>query len=63
MERERHIIVDYETQDVQIHRCIRDGKRSLEVAIEVLRQIHEDASVKKRNDADIEENSCCACAS
>jgi predicted dehydrogenase len=88
MERERHIIVDYETQDVQIHRCardskgiteiierpvfpkseplklelahfvgcvrekrqplvgIRDGKRALEVAIEVLRQIHEPAGVK-----------------
>jgi predicted dehydrogenase len=84
MERERHITVNYETQDVQIHRCvrdskgvteilerpvfpkseplklelahfigcvrekrqplvgIRDGKRALEVAIEVLRQIHED---------------------
>jgi predicted dehydrogenase len=83
MERERHITVNYETQDVQIHRCvrdnsgvteilerpvfpkseplklelahfiscvrekrqplvgIRDGKRALEVAIEVLRQIHE----------------------
>jgi len=92
MERERHIIVDYETQDVQIHRCvrdnkgvteiierpvfpkseplklelahfvgcvrekrqplvgIRDGKRALEVAIEVLRQIHEDPSVKEASD-------------
>ena len=89
VERERHIIVDYETQDVQIHRCvrdnkgiteiierpvfpkseplklelahfigcvrekrqplvgIRDGKRALEVAIEVLRQIHETASAKE----------------
>jgi len=89
MERERHIIVDYETQDVQIHRCvrdnksvmeiierpifpkneplklelahfvscvrekrqplvgIRDGKRALEVAIEVLRQIHEPAGAKE----------------
>ncbi|MCL2009352.1 MAG: Gfo/Idh/MocA family oxidoreductase [Synergistaceae bacterium] len=88
MERERHIIVDYETQDVQIHRCvrdnkgikeiierpvfpkseplklelahfvgcvrenrqplvgIRDGKRALEVALEVLRQIHDDTSNK-----------------
>jgi predicted dehydrogenase len=85
MERERHITVNYETQDVQIHRSvhdgrgvteilerpvfpkseplklelahfiscvrekrqplvgIRDGKRALEVAIEVLRQIHEEA--------------------
>jgi predicted dehydrogenase len=85
MERERHITVNYETQDVQIHRCvrdnrgvtemlerpvfpkseplklelahfiscvrekrqplvgIRDGKRALEVAIEVLRQINEAA--------------------
>lgn len=84
MERERHITVNYETQDVQIHRCvrdskgvteilerpvfpkseplklelahfigcirekrqplvgIRDGKRALEIAIEVLRQIHEE---------------------
>ena len=79
MERERHITVNYETQDVQISRCvgdseilerpvfpkseplklelahfigcvrekrqplvgIRDGKRALEVAIEVLRQIHQ----------------------
>ncbi|MDR2523816.1 MAG: Gfo/Idh/MocA family oxidoreductase [Synergistaceae bacterium] len=79
MERERHITVNYETQDVQICRCvgdseilerpvfpkseplklelahfigcvrekrqplvgIRDGKRALEVAIEVLRQIHQ----------------------
>lgn len=83
MERERHITVNYETQDVQLHRCvrdgmgvteilerpvfpkseplklelahfiscirekrqplvgIRDGKRALEVAIEVLRQIHD----------------------
>ena len=83
MERERHITVNYETQDVQIHRSvrdgrgvteilerpvfpkseplklelahfigcvrekrqplvgIRDGKRALEVAIEILRQIHE----------------------
>lgn len=83
MEKERHITVNYETQDVQIHRCvrenngvteilerpvfpkseplklelahfigcirekrqplvgIRDGKRALEVAIEVLRQIHD----------------------
>ncbi len=86
MERERHITVNYETQDVQIHRCvrdnnsvteilerpvfpkseplklelahfiscirekrqplvgIRDGKRALEVAIEVLRQIHDDSA-------------------
>ena len=87
MERERHITVNYETQDVQIQRCIRenngtsvteilehpvfpkseplklelahfiscvrekrqplvgirDGKRALEVAVEVLRQIHSDA--------------------
>jgi predicted dehydrogenase len=84
MERERHITVNYETQDVQIHRCvrdsngvteilerpvfpkseplklelahfigcvrekrqplvgIRDGKRALEVAIEVLRQIRDE---------------------
>ena len=84
MELERHITVNYETQDVQISRCvrenngvteilerpvfpkseplklelahfiscvrerrqplvgIRDGKRALEVALEVLRQIHGD---------------------
>jgi predicted dehydrogenase len=89
MERERHITVNYETQDVQIHRCvrdnngvteilerpvfpkseplklelahfigcvrekrqplvgIRDGKRALEVAIEVLRQIHDETPQKK----------------
>ncbi|MDR1378560.1 MAG: Gfo/Idh/MocA family oxidoreductase [Synergistaceae bacterium] len=89
MERERHITVNYETQDVQIHRCvrdskgvteilerpvfpkseplklelahfigcvrekrqplvgIRDGKRALEVAIEVLRQIHEDVCAER----------------
>jgi predicted dehydrogenase len=89
MERERHITVNYETQDVQIHRSvrdnsgvteilerpvfpkseplklelahfigcvrekrqplvgIRDGKRALEVAIEVLRQIHDDVPQKK----------------
>lgn len=89
MERERHISVNYETQDVQVNRCvrdnkgiteiierpvfpkseplklelahfvscvrekrqplvgIRDGKRALEVAIEVLRQIHDDIGVKK----------------
>ena len=83
MERERHITVNYETQDVLVHRYIRDskgdteilerpvfpkseplklelahfiscvrekrqplvgirdGKRALEVAIEILRQIHE----------------------
>lgn len=83
MERQRHITVNYETQTVQINRCvsssdgqteiletplfpkseplklelahfvscvrdkrpplvgIRDGKRALEVAIEVLRQIHD----------------------
>ncbi|MDR2175187.1 MAG: Gfo/Idh/MocA family oxidoreductase [Synergistaceae bacterium] len=83
MERERHITVNYETQDVQIYRSvrdgrgvteilerpvfpkseplklelahfigcvrekrpplvgIRDGKRALEVAVEILRQIHE----------------------
>ena len=83
MEPQRHITVNYETQTVQINRCvrdsngqteiletpifpkseplklelahfigcvrerrqplvgIRDGKRALEVAIEVLRQIHE----------------------
>jgi len=83
MEKERYITLDYESQDVSIHRCIRDngmglmeviehpvfpkheplkmelqhfiscvregrqpmvgiadGKRALEVAIEVLRQIH-----------------------
>ena len=89
MERERHITVNYETQDVLIHRCIqdgkgnteilerpvfpkseplklelahfigcvrekrqplvgiRDGKRALEVAIEVLRQIHEEARAEQ----------------
>jgi predicted dehydrogenase len=89
MERERHITVNYETQDVQIHRCvrdnngvteilerpvfpkseplklelahfigcvrekrpplvgIRDGKRALEVAIEVLRQIHDETPQRK----------------
>ena len=89
MERERHIIVNYETQDVQIHRCvrsnngvteilerpvfpkseplklelahfigcvrekrqplvgIRDGKRALEVAVEILRQIHDERSQKE----------------
>jgi predicted dehydrogenase len=89
MERERHITVNYETQDVQIHRSvrdssgvteilerpvfpkseplklelahfigcvrekrqplvgIRDGKRALEVAIEVLRQIHDEAPQRK----------------
>jgi predicted dehydrogenase len=89
MERERHITVNYETQDVQIHRSvrdgrgvteilerpvfpkseplklelahfigcvrekrqplvgIRDGKRALEVAIEVLRQIHETAPAER----------------
>ena len=83
MERQRHITVNYETQTVQVNRCvstsdgqaeiletpifpkseplklelahfvscvrdrrpplvgIRDGKRALEVAIEVLRQIHD----------------------
>ena len=83
MERQRHITVNYETQTVQINRCvsssdgqmeimetpifpkseqlklelahfvscvrdrrqplvgIRDGKRALEVAVEVLRQIHD----------------------
>ncbi|GHV42846.1 oxidoreductase [Synergistales bacterium] len=83
MEQGRHITVNYETQDVRVHRCvrdnigvteilehpifpkgeplklelahfiscvrekrqplvgIRDGKRALEVAIEVLRQIHD----------------------
>ena len=91
MERERHITVNYETQDVQIHRCvrdnnnvteilerpvfpkseplklelahfiscvrekrqplvgIRDGKRALEVAIEVLRQIHDDPAQQQSN--------------
>ncbi|MDR1621935.1 MAG: Gfo/Idh/MocA family oxidoreductase [Synergistaceae bacterium] len=89
MERERHITVNYETQDVQIHRCvrdnngvteilerpvfpkseplklelahfigcvrekrqplvgIRDGKRALEVAIEVLRQIHHETPQRR----------------
>jgi predicted dehydrogenase len=89
MERERHITLNYETQDVQIHRCvhdgkgvteilehpvfpkseplklelahfigcvrekrqplvgIRDGKRALEVALEVLRQIHGEARAKQ----------------
>jgi len=89
MERERHLIINYETQEVQIHRCvrdnnkgvteiierpsfpkseplklelahfvdcvremrqplvgIRDGKRALEVAVEVLRQIHGDTATK-----------------
>lgn len=92
MERERHITVNYETQDVQIHRCvrddnsvteilerpvfpkseplklelahfiscirekrqplvgIRDGKRALEVAIEVLRQIHDDTTDRRQID-------------
>jgi predicted dehydrogenase len=96
MERERNITVNYETQDVQIHRCvrdskgvteiverpifpkseplklelahfvgcvrekrqplvgIRDGKRALEVAIEVLRQIHEDVCV----DVCVKKNHC-----
>ncbi|NLL37284.1 MAG: Gfo/Idh/MocA family oxidoreductase [Fretibacterium sp.] len=90
MEPERHITVNYETQDVQISRCvrennglteilerpifpkseplklelahfiscvrerrqplvgIRDGKRALEVALEVLRQIHGDTAKKTR---------------
>ena len=89
MERERHIIVNYETQDVQVHRCvrdskgvteiierpvfpkseplklelahfvacvrekrqplvgIRDGKRALEVAVEVLQQIHNETGAKE----------------
>jgi len=89
MERERHLLVNYETQDVQVHRCvrdskgvteiierpvfpkseplklelahfvdcvrekrqplvgIRDGKRALEVAIEVLRQIHDNVGAKE----------------
>lgn len=89
MEPQRHITVNYETQTVQINRCvrdsngqteiletpifpkseplklelahfincvrerrqplvgIRDGKRALEVAIEVLRQIHERPAMQK----------------
>ena len=89
MERQRHITVNYETQTVQIDRCvsssdgqteiretpifpkseplklelahfiscvrdrrqplvgIRDGKRALEIAIEVLRQIHESPAEAK----------------
>jgi predicted dehydrogenase len=92
IERERHIIVDYETQNVQIHRSvhdnkgvteiierpvfpkteplklelahfvgcvrekrqplvgIRDGKRALEVAIEVLRQINENVGAKEKEE-------------
>ncbi len=93
MERQRHITVNYETQSVQISRCvtssdgrteiletpifpkseplklelahfvscvknktqplvgIRDGKRALEVAVEVLRQIHGNNNININNDA------------
>ena len=46
MERERHIIVDYETQDVQIHRCARDSKGITDI---IERHVFQKASPSSSN--------------